>query len=126
MTARVVDCRGRGGAPPPLADRRPTAARGGGRGLPAAAATALLLVPIAGAAEQPHGWAVAAATALLVLGVLAVVGRGMHWGWLTLLVAIGALVIPRGDLPVIGPALFVATAMCLVVWLTGPPPDRRV
>ena len=126
MTARVVDCRGRAGAPPRLADPRPKAARGGGWGLPAAAATALLLVPIAGAAEQPHGWAVAAATALLVLAVVAVVGRGVHWGLLTALVASGALVIPRGDLPVIGPALLVATAMCLVVWLAGPPPGRRV
>jgi hypothetical protein len=93
--------------------------------LPAAAAAALLLVPIAGAAEQPYGWAVAAASASVVLALVAAVGRDVHWGWLTALLAGVALVMPRGDLPVMGPALLVATAMCLVVWLAGPPPGTR-
>ena len=125
MTARVVDCRGRASAPPLLADRRPKGAGGGGRGLPAAAAAALLVVPVAGAAEQPHGWAMAAGTALVVLAAVAVLGRHVHWGWLTVVVACLALVVPRGDVPVIGPALLVATALCLVVWLAGPPPGSR-
>ena len=127
MTARVVDCRGRAraGSPPVVRRRASTGASGADRGLPAAAAAALLVVPVAGAAERPHGWLVAAATALLMLVLVAAVGRRVHWGWLTALVAGVALAMPRGDLPVIGPALLVATAMCLIVWLAGPPAGAR-
>ena len=123
MTARVID---RGAAQAPaLAERRGSAGGDRARGLPAAAATALLLVPIAGAAEPPYGWLVAAGAAVAVLGLAPLIGRRVRWGWLTALVAIGALALPRGNVPELGPALLVVTAMCLVLWLWGPAPPRR-
>jgi Nuclease-related domain/TadE-like protein len=127
VTARVVDCRDgvRARARPAVAPRPATGASGAGRRLAAAAAAALLVVPIAGAAERPYGWLVAAATALAVLGLVAVVGQRARWGWVTALVAGAALAVPRGDVPVVGPALLVVSAMCLMVWLAGPAAAAR-
>ena len=127
MTARVVDCHAhpRAGSPPAAAGRPRPRPSGTGRGLAAAAAVALLVVPVAGAAERPYGWLVASAAAVLVLGLVAVLGTRVRWGWLSALLAGAALVMPRGDLPALGPALLVATAMCLVVWLTGAPRGAR-
>jgi hypothetical protein len=125
VTSRVFDCRPRGLATAAALER---GAIGGGhsaRGLLAAAAAALLLVPVAGAAEPPRGWAVTGATALVLLAVAAVAGRHVHWGWLSISVALLGLVMPRGDVAVVGPALFVATAICVVLWLGGPPPVGR-
>ena len=125
MTARVIDRGGAAARATALAERRARAGADRARGLPAAAATALVLVPIAGAAERPYGWLVAAGAALAVLGLAPLVGRHVHWGGLTALVAIVALALPRGDLPQLGPALLVVTAMCLVLWLSGQSPPRR-
>ena len=94
MTARVVDCHAhpRAGSPPAAAGRPGPRASGTGRGLAAAAAVALLVVPVAGAAERPYGWLVASAAAVLVLGLVAVLGTRVRWGWLSALVAGAALV----------------------------------
>jgi hypothetical protein len=88
-------------------------------GFKVTALTAVLLVPLAGAAEPPQGWIAAAATALLVLVLLPLVGGRAPWGWLALLVGLAALVIPRGPMAAIGPALLVATVLSLVIWLAN-------
>ena len=127
MTSRVIDCHARGvEIPPPRAARRssrpPTAPV---RGLKSASAGALLLVPIAGAAEPPLGWFVAGLTAVAMLALGAAVGRHVPWGWLMVGVACVAVVTPRGNLAVMGPGLFVATVICLLLWLANPRPGRR-
>jgi len=103
-------------------------AHGGGLapapGFKLAVLTAVLAVPLAGAAEPPQGWAVAALTALTLLMLVRVVGAGVHWGWLTILFSAAALVTPRGQLALLGPALFVATGLCLVLWLASRAPSR--
>jgi hypothetical protein len=83
----------------------------------AAALVALLVVPLAGAAEPPNGWLVAGGTALVVLCAAATVGHRLPWGWLALLAAGAGLLVPRGQFGVIGPALLVATLVCTVLWL---------
>jgi hypothetical protein len=85
--------------------------------LGAAALVALLVIPLAGAAEPPNGWAVAGGTAVALLCIAATVGRRLRWGWLALVTACAGLLLPRGQLPVIGPALFVAAVVSLVLWL---------
>jgi hypothetical protein len=82
-----------------------------------AALAAVVLVPIAGAAEPPLGWWSAAVTALAILMSLLVLGDRARWGWLLVVSGVAALMLPRGPFGAIGPALAVATGLCLVVWL---------
>jgi hypothetical protein len=122
VTTRVFEC-GR----PAVAPRPALSGRGGERerdrphspGFKRAVLAALVLVPLAGAAEPPEGWVVAALTALAMLTLALVVGWRAHWGWLAILFSAAALVTPRGQLAVLGPALFVATGLCLVLWLAS-------
>jgi Nuclease-related domain/TadE-like protein len=86
---------------------------------------ALVLVPLAGAAEPPDGWMVAGGTAGVLLCLAAVVGHRVSWGWLFLLVSAAGLVTPRGQFGVIGPGLFVAAVVCLVLWWTNHGDGRR-
>jgi hypothetical protein len=116
MTCRVVDCHTE---PPPALPRRedrpPRAHPRAGLGV--ALLTALVLVPLAGAAEPPAGWLAASlATAGVVLVCLVVRGRA-PWGWLTVLLGSAGIVLPRGPYPAIGPALLVACALSGVFWL---------
>jgi hypothetical protein len=94
------------------------------RGFGVALLVSLLVVPLAGAYEAPQGWLVAAWTALVMLLLFKLGGSRLPWGLLTLVVAAAAIVTPRGALPTIGPALFVATSVCLVAWLANLGPDR--
>ncbi len=86
---------------------------------------ALLVVPLAGATEPPGGWLGAGIAALAVLWLAAILGRRLRWDWLTLLAAIAGFALPRGNLPSIGPAFFVATVLCGTLWLTNLPRSRR-
>jgi hypothetical protein len=87
--------------------------------------TAVLVVPLAGAAEAPTGWLVAAASAAVVLHTAAIFGARLRWGWITLVLAVAGLVLPRGQWPLIGPALFVASAVSLAVWFASRDSRRR-
>jgi Nuclease-related domain len=89
------------------------------QGLKLALLSALLVVPLAGAAEPPLGWSVAAVTALAILGVARSSGARAPWGWLALLSALAAIVVPRGQFAVVGPALLVATVLSGVLWLAN-------
>src|SRR5579864_1817592 len=91
----------------------------------AAVLMALLLVPLAGAAEQPAGFVFATAAAAAVLLVALTGGSRVPWGWLTLVAAGLGFALPRGDWPAIGPALFVATVLCGFLWLRQPASVRR-
>ena len=115
MTTRVFDCQTRpiaalpaakpsvSGAPPAIHERvQSDAARGTVAGA------------VGGGGRAPQGWPVAAATALTMLTLVPILGRRAHWGWLTLLIGLAAIVAPRGQWAVIGPAAFVATGLCLV------------
>ena len=93
--------------------------------LTGAAITALFVAPVAGAAEAPTGWLVAAASGLLTLHVAAIAGSRLPWGWLTLVLAGLGLALPRGQTPLIGPALFVATAVSLAVWFAARDNGRK-
>ena len=103
----------------PAPPSRPKVSLGG------AAVTALLVAPVAGAGYAPTGWLVTVASGLLVLYVAAAVGARLPWGWLTLLLAVLGLAVPRGQWPVIGPALFVATAVSLAVWFAARDAHRK-
>src|SRR6516162_3185426 len=94
-------------------------------GLRGALLTALLIVPLGGAAEAPTGWLVAAASAAVVLHTAAVFGARLRWGWIMLVLAVGGLVVPRGQWPLIGPALFVASIVSLAVWFASRDNRRR-
>ena len=59
------------------ADDRSSSTRAPFRGVKLAAGLALLLVPIAGAAERPYGWLVAG----LLNAVLGVFFRGFNWAF---------------------------------------------
>ncbi|HLZ27853.1 MAG TPA: NERD domain-containing protein [Chloroflexota bacterium] len=119
MTTRVVECRrptvGLGPVPASAREAGPRRAVGVKR----AALVAVVLVPLAGAAEPPQGWVLAALTALTMLLLVPIVGERAPWGWLTVLFAGAAFVTPRRQLPGLGPALFVATGVSLVLWLAG-------
>jgi hypothetical protein len=118
MTSRVFDCQPRLLIPERRPDSSGDAPRRG-LGFKAAALTAVLLVPLAGAAEPPLGWLAAGLTALAILILVPLVGGRVRWAWLALLAGAAALLIPRGQLAVIGPALFVAIGLCVVLWLTN-------
>lgn len=94
-------------------------------GLRGALLTALFVAPIAGAGEAPTGWLVTAATGLIMLHLAAILGARLPWGWLTVVLSILGLVVPRERWPLIGPALFVATAVSLAVWFAARDNGRR-
>jgi Nuclease-related domain/TadE-like protein len=118
VTTRVFDCNR-----PSIGTRLASTQHGGGRpqtpGFRLAVLVAVLLVPLAGAAEPPEGWAVAALAAVTILILVPILGARVHWGWLTIVLAAAAYVTPRAQLAVLGPALFVATGLCLVLWLAS-------
>jgi hypothetical protein len=118
VTSRVFECshrlHGTAREPDPVGD-----APARGHGLKAAGLAAILLVPVAGAAEPPLGWVVATVTALAILIVVPMAGGRARWGWLTLVAAAAAIVIPRDQLEVVGSGLFVATGLGLVLWLVN-------
>lgn len=123
MTARVFECR-----PEPIQlpassprSREPDSAPPG-RGFLAAALCALVLVPLAGAAEGSTGWTVATLTALGVLGLYRVVRGRARWGGLCLLTGLAILLTPGQQLAPIGPGLFVAAGQFLVLWLANRSP----
>jgi hypothetical protein len=123
MTTRVFEFPRPAELPPPA----PRAlARGRTRvGLGGALLTALIVVPLAGAAEAPTGWLVAAASAAVVLHTAAIFGARLRWGWIMLVLAVGGIVLPRGQWPLIGPALFVASTVSLAVWFASRDNRRR-
>jgi hypothetical protein len=119
MTSRVFDCHAH--RRPKLVDHAPLERsdlrRSRWRGVQAVLLSSLVLVPVAGASEPAGGWALTGLAAVLVLGLAwASAGRG-PWGWLALLLALAAVILPRGPLPQLGPALCVAAGLCLVLWL---------
>jgi membrane protein implicated in regulation of membrane protease activity len=126
MTTRVFDCERRPIEPPPLKMQRANPEPGPSvGGLLAAALVALPLVPVAGAAEPPDGWKVAGGTAVTLLCLATVLGRRLRWGWLGVAAAAAGVVVPRGQLGVIGPALLVASVVCLVLWWANHRDSRR-
>jgi hypothetical protein len=54
-----------------------------------------------------------------VLLLAALFGGRAPWGWLAVLIAVAGLITPRGPLIALGPAFFVATALCVVFWLAN-------
>ena len=124
MTDRVFDCtshplwlrqnRARGGTTRPPA-----------RGFMVAVLVAVLLVPLAGAAEPPQGFAAAVLSAVGVLVLLRLLGTRLPWGWLGLILASAALVTPRAQVAAVGPGLFVGATLCLLVWLINRGSGRR-
>jgi hypothetical protein len=121
VTSRVYGCHRQLVLPAAPAVRR-RESQVAARSCKVAALTGVLLVPVAGAAERPAGWA-ACTLAALGIALLTVLWNGAPWAWLTVLFAALGLVIPRGPWPVIGPVLFVATVQCLAVWLATRRPD---
>jgi nuclease-like protein/TadE-like protein len=90
-----------------------------------AALTVLFVAPVAGVGEGPTGLLVAAASGLLMLHLAAILGSRLRWGWLAILLALLGLMLPRGQWPAIGPALFVTTAVSLAVWFAARDNNRR-
>jgi len=84
-----------------------------------AACCALLLVPIAGATEQPVGWLAAAVAAVCVLFIFARWGGAGACGWLLVMVGVVGMVAPRSLVPGLGPALFVTVALLGVLWVAN-------
>jgi hypothetical protein len=115
VTSRVFACRSNEFDPERIVP--PRTPRPALKGFSVAALVAMLLIPLAGAAEAPAGWIVAAGAALATLLVARLVGRWLPWGLVTVLSAVAAIVVPRGELSVIGPALLVVTGLCVVFWL---------
>jgi hypothetical protein len=118
VTSRVFECHARFIAPvrKHAAD---TATQSRASGWKITALTAVLLVPVAGAAEPPQGWIAAAVTAVAILVLLPIAGGRAPWGWLAVLLGLAALVLPRGPIAAIGPALFVGVVLSLVIWLAN-------
>jgi hypothetical protein len=81
--------------------------------------SAVILIPVAGAAEQPDGWVAAAAGAAAILGVHQVTAGRAPWGALVWAIMLVAVVAPRTGLPPIGPALFAAAGLSGVLWLAS-------
>ena len=112
MTNRVFDLQRQ--LPARATATRPRSKRGSGTRLTALRNTllvALLVVPVAGAAEAPRGWIVASATAVALLLAGLVLGQHVRWAWLALVTAGAGFAMPRGELSLIGPGLFVATLL---------------
>src|SRR5438552_4874642 len=126
MTTRVFDCERRVFIPPPAPLPRTFSARSEpGIKLTPAVLVALLVVPVAGAAEPPFGWLFAAAAAASAIYLAAALGLRVPWGWLFVLISAAGVVTPRGEVQVVGPALFTAAVLCLVLWLTNRDDARR-
>lgn len=121
MTSRVFDCN----IEPRLLRDRARRDLPRRRGIVFAASAALLLVPLAGAAEQPTGWVSAAIAAILTLGAFSRYGGRGVFGWLLVLSGMFVLAAQRGVLPQLGPALFVSSALCGVLWLANRPRRGR-
>jgi hypothetical protein len=123
MTDRVFECTSQ-----PMRLRAQSSRSGASRptrGFAFAVLTALVLVPLAGVAEPPMGLGVAALSAGTILLVLRLFGMRLPWGWLGLVSASAALVIPRAQLAALGPGLFVAATLCLLIWLRNRTSGRR-
>lgn len=135
MTSRVFDCTNH-----PLrlssSHSRAGTARPPARGFTLVVLSALILVPLAGATTPPQGFGVAASSALVVLLGLRFFGARAMWGWLGLLMAAVAVVLPPSPVAPLGPGLFVGACLCLEVWLVNrgsarwrdharPPPGSR-
>ena len=103
MTSRVFECHTRF-VGPVRKHATDSAAPARTSGWKVTALTAVLLVPIAGAAEPPDGWTAAAVTALAILVLLPIVGGRAPWDWVGVVLGLAALVIPRGPIAAIGPA----------------------
>src|SRR5437870_7610775 len=102
MTTRVFDCERRVFIPPQApAPRTIGAPSEPGIKLTPAVLVALLVVPVAGAAEPPFGWLFAAAAALTVLYLAATLGLRLPWAWLFVLVSAAGVVTPRGEVQVV-------------------------
>src|SRR5262249_37266761 len=87
-----------------------------GRGFWRAVVAALIVVPIAGAAEPASGWTGASLTAAGVL-LLQRARRGWApWGLLLLVIGLVAVLVPRDAFSWSGSALFVGATLCAVLW----------
>ncbi len=114
MTTRVFDFPQQ--APAPVAGTR-VYRSAHTTGLAMCALAAVVAVPVAGASEAPLGWLVAALSAALVLSLAAIFGQRIRWGWMVLLAASVGVGLPRGSWGVVGPPLFVATLLSVILWL---------
>src|SRR5205085_377423 len=63
--------------------------------------------------------------ALSVIYLAATLGLRLPWGWVFVLVSAAGVVTPRGQIQVVGPALFTAAVVSLVLWLTNRDDTRR-
>ena len=128
MTTRVFDFQ-RQEAIAAAASRSAFAAatrrRSRGSGVGAAVLSAVPVVALAGAGDGAPGWFAAAAAAACVLGLVILFRHRLPWGWLALVCAGAGVLIPRGQWPQIGPALFTATVLSGVVWLASREPHQR-
>ncbi|HEX8969392.1 MAG TPA: nuclease-related domain-containing protein, partial [Chloroflexota bacterium] len=126
MTCRVFDVERQTLPRVDRLDPRPTdSSSPAAKSLAAAALTAVVVVPLAGLAQPPASWIGAGAAAMMVLFLVATLGGRAHWGWLAALVGAAGLVVPRGRFDLIGPATFVAAALCLALWLVNRGERRR-
>lgn len=126
MTSRVFECRT---GPIDLdrsRSRRRVERTHKPRGFWPAVFVAVLLVPLAGAAERPAGWAVAVAAAALVLVLYRATGGHAPWGLLAVLAGAAGIFAPRDQLAGVGPGFFVATVLLLVVWLANRGPREQL
>jgi Nuclease-related domain/TadE-like protein len=126
VTDRVYECRSgpvdlERASPRPRERRQPEAPRGF---LPTLL-TALLVVPLAGAADKQAGLFVAASSAFSVLMLFRVLRGRVPWGWLSLLSGTVGLFAPREQFGALGTGLFVVTILCFVLWLANHRPSRE-
>jgi hypothetical protein len=121
MTARVFDFPHQSVMPAPDARQRHSRIAG----LKPSALVAMLVVPVAGAGEAPTGWVVAGLTAASILLLAMVFGRHIRWGWVGLAAGGLGLALPRGTSGIVGPPLFVATLVCLILWHAHSKEHRR-
>jgi len=124
MTDRVYECRGapvdldRAVVRPP--DRRQ---REKPRGFLPTALIALVLIPLAGAADKQAGPLVAAASATGVLLLYRVAHGRAPWGWISLLSGVIGLIAPRSQFGSLGTGVFVVTILSFVFWLANHRPN---